>query len=248
MGDAKNCADFAVFCRAGVENFTTRPARGEVFRRRRFSVANEQAKSGADTRARIQCDERLVSRDKRCLNRHFMDTRTQLRLVSPDAMYRETFMRAVQAFQAEGLSWWTGGDVDLAAQDFQRFVDKKRSDANWREDGSVPKTHLWAIAAGEFVGRISNHHALTDALRISGGHIGYYTLPSMRGNGIATEMLRQALPLARQLGLAEVLITCNASNTASVRVVEKNGGVLRDERSLGDGLPRKRYYWISLRE
>lgn len=60
-------------------------------------------------------------------------------------------------------------------------------------------------------------------------------------------MLRIALPWAIELGLERVLITCDESNVASIRVIEKNGGVLSDTREMGPGRPRKRRYWITLR-
>lgn len=167
-------------------------------------------------------------------------------LVPPAARFRETFFRALREFQHEGLPWWIGGDLDLAEQDFVAFVAKKVADANRRTETFVPKTHLWAIEDEQFVGRISIHHELNDALRIKGGHIGYDTVPSVRGRGVATEMLRQALPVARALGLREVLVTCDDTNTASIRVIEKNGGSLRETRALASSRPLKRYYWISL--
>jgi predicted acetyltransferase len=95
------------------------------------------------------------------------------------------------------------------------------------------------------MGRISIRHELNDFLRAFGGHIGYDTVPSFRGRGIATEMLRQALPVARALGLTEVLITCDDTNAASIRVIEKNGGSLRETKVHDPSKPLKRYYWIS---
>jgi predicted acetyltransferase len=60
------------------------------------------------------------------------------------------------------------------------------------------------------------------------------------------EMLRQALPVARGLGLAEVLLTCDDTNVASIRVIERNGGALRETKTLGAQRPLKRYYWVTL--
>ena len=161
----------------------------------------------------------------------------KIELVAPSEAYRDSFLRAMDEFQAEGLPWWFGGGLETAERDFAGFVASKL--------GDVGKTHRWAVADGEFVGRIAVFHELTDALRISGGHIGYDTLPSLRGRGIATQMLAQILPTARALGLSEVLLTCDDTNTASIRVIEKNGGVLRDTRVLAPTKPAKRYYWIS---
>ena len=171
---------------------------------------------------------------------------TTIELVRPDERYQDSFLRAVREFREEGLSWWFGGDLDLIDRSIAAFIEKKLSDANPASGALVPKTHLWAISAGDFVGRISIHHELTDALRTMGGHIGYDTVPAFRGRGIATEMLRLALPLARSLGLVEVLLTCDETNVASIRVIERNGGLLRDTKSVDPKRPPKRYYWIPL--
>src|SRR5713226_3487864 len=138
-----------------------------------------------------------------------------IQLVSPTEKYRESFLRALREFQRDGLPWWIGGDLEGVEQDFAAFVAKKLADSNRRTETFVPSTHLWAVAEDEFVGRISIRHELNDALRVEGGHIGYDTVPSFRGRGVATEMLRQALPVARALGLSSVLVTCDDTNAAS---------------------------------
>ena len=170
----------------------------------------------------------------------------KIQLVPPTERCRESFLRGLREFQHEGLPWWVGGDLELAPQDFAAFVAKKLADSNLRTEGFVPATHLWALAEEEFVGRISIRHELNDALRAVGGHIGYDTVPSFRGRGVATEMLRQALRVARALGLTEVLLTCDDTNAASNRVIERNGGSLRETKSLDSNRPLKRYYWITL--
>jgi predicted acetyltransferase len=169
-----------------------------------------------------------------------------IQLVSPHVVWRETFLRGLHEFRHEGLPWWIGGDTEIAERDFAAFVAKKLAESKRSKDVLVPKTHLWAVTEGQFVGRVSVHHELNDALRVAGGHIGYDTMPSVRGRGIATEMLRQALPLARDLGLSEVLLTCDDTNMASIRVIEKNGGVLRETKALAAHRHLKRYYWIAL--
>jgi predicted acetyltransferase len=170
----------------------------------------------------------------------------RLQLVPPNEAYRDSFLRALREFQREGLSWWVGGDLEGVEHDFAAFVATKLADATRRTATSVPKTHLWAIADDEVVGRISIWHELTDALRVEGGHIGYDTAPSFRSRGVATEMLRQALPVARALGLPAVLLTCDDTNAASIRVIERNGGALRETKLLAPNRPAKRYYEITL--
>jgi predicted acetyltransferase len=109
--------------------------------------------------------------------------------------------------------------------------------------GVLPGTFLVATVDDDIVGRVSIRHALDEFHRIYGGHIGYSVLPPFRRRGHATEILRQALAVARGLGLERVLVTCDEDNVASARVIERNGGVFE---SLVDrpGHPRKRRYWF----
>src|SRR4029079_18699776 len=146
-----------------------------------------------------------------------VNPRMKIQLVPPTERYRESFLRALREFRHQGLPWWTGGDLETVEQDFAAFVAKKLADSNRRTETLVPKTHLWAVAEEQFVGRISIHHELNDALRVEGGHIGYDTVPSFRGRGVATEMLRQALPVARALGLTAGLLTCGNKKQATIR-------------------------------
>ena len=74
----------------------------------------------------------------------------------------------------------------------------------------------------------------------------YSVRPSERGKGYATEILRQALDRARKLGIDRVRMTCDVTNAASARVIEKNGGGL-DSESYSDAAGRvTRRYWIAL--
>ncbi|MDB4899245.1 MAG: acetyltransferase, partial [Gemmatimonadetes bacterium] len=58
------------------------------------------------------------------------------------------------------------------------------------------------------------------------GHIGYAVVPWKRGKGYATQALADILPEARLVGLPYVELTTDASNAASRRVIEANGGRL----------------------
>ena len=77
-----------------------------------------------------------------------------------------------------------------------------------------------------------------------GGHIGYAVRPAFRRRGFATEILRQSLEITESLGIRRVLVTCNAVNVASARVIERCGGVLESIVPGEDGSMPKRRYWF----
>ncbi len=83
---------------------------------------------------------------------------------------------------------------------------------------------------GEFCGTIGLRWqpGTTDLPPYCLGHIGYAVVPWKRRRGYATEALRLLLPAARAEGLAFVELTTDASNHASRRVIEANGGELAE--------------------
>lgn len=58
------------------------------------------------------------------------------------------------------------------------------------------------------------------------GNIGYGIRPSARRQGHAGAALRAMLEEARGLGLHEVLLICEETNTASARTIERADGIL----------------------
>jgi predicted acetyltransferase len=107
----------------------------------------------------------------------------------------------------------------------------------------VPTTFLIAENEGNLVGRASIRHELNDFLFRVRGHIGYQVRPSYRRQGFATEILKQSLTFIYELGVKEVLVTCDEDNVGSIKVIESQGGILENtvefERIL------KRRYWIT---
>jgi predicted acetyltransferase len=157
----------------------------------------------------------------------------------------EAFLREV----GNGESGFGGTEYASGAMSLHDYLHLLVDYAAGRNmaDGHVQATTFWAIDGGvEVVGMLRLRHRLNDALLNSGGHIGYYVRPAARGNGYATEMLRLALDEARALGIERVLLTAYTTNHASVRVIEKNGGVLENVVPHPEtGEPHGRF-WIDL--
>lgn len=111
------------------------------------------------------------------------------------------------------------------AADFPAFVRglvEDRHPETPRLEGWVPCTYLWLVEDGEFIGSLAVRHALTDFLFEQGGHIGYSIRPSARRRGHAAHTLRDARPVARELGITRLLLTCAEDNTGS-RAVRPSG-------------------------
>jgi predicted acetyltransferase len=110
--------------------------------------------------------------------------------------------------------------------------------------GAVPATFLVAECEDHLVGRISVRHRLNDLLLREGGHIGYGVLPPFRRRGIATEILRQGLLVARAEGVSRVLVCCDDENVGSAAVIERCGGELESVVPDSQGTLVRRY-WIA---
>ena len=132
--------------------------------------------------------------------------------------------------------------------DYIAYVKRLEAWVEGREvpEGFVPNTFFVGVVGDQVVGRISIRHELNDFLARLGGHIGYVVVPSHRGKGYATEMMRQALVYCRSLGLERVLLTCDADNPASRRVILKSGGVLDAVVEDPELRVPKERYWIGI--
>ncbi|MEU6250801.1 GNAT family N-acetyltransferase [Glycomyces sp. NPDC047010] len=165
-------------------------------------------------------------------------------LIDPTVRLAPSFTAALHEFIAEGGGTGHSG-TDTIIRNYLRPGDEWAAEyvadtLGWRTTappGFVTFTTLWWAEGDTFLGRLAIRHTLNADLLDVGGHIGYDVRPSARRQGHATAMLAAALPVAAALGIERALITCDADNTASRKVIEKNGGVLEDRR--GDKLR----YW-----
>jgi predicted acetyltransferase len=163
---------------------------------------------------------------------------------SPHPRYQQSFLASVQEILDVGESdHWTGltifGEETYTVEEladagaFAAFTERQHDLAlpeTPRPEGKVADTILWWVEGDEYLGRLSIRHELTDGLRNFGGHIGYVVRPSARRRGNASAMLAAALPIARDLGIDPALLTCDADNAGSRRVIESSGGIFEDQR------------------
>ena len=95
-----------------------------------------------------------------------------------------------------------------------------------REVARIPFRIFW-LDDGDFCGAINlrfrpGSESLPDYVS---GHVGYAVVPWKQRRGFATQALGLILPVAREVGLRRVLVTCDEDNFASRKVILANGGL-----------------------
>ena len=158
------------------------------------------------------------------------------------------FLRAHRATSRVVPSFLHFYDDGMSLPEYLSVLTDCREGKNLPAD-YVPETFLFAFVGPRIVGRVAIRHTLNAFLEFEGGHIGFVVVPECRRRGYATRMLGLAVRVAReQLGIDPVLVTCDDSNVGSIRVIERNGGVLQDVIDVDwkDELVRR--YWISIQQ
>ncbi len=133
----------------------------------------------------------------------------------------------------------------LYSDDFSLFQEKLLRNYEMSEGINlkpqfVPQTIYWLYVDGKPVGYGKLRHYLNQHLLQHGGHIGYAIRPMDRGKGYAKILLRKLVQESMEKQIDQVLLTCYESNKASRKVIESNGGELRDKK---DGVC---FYWINI--
>jgi predicted acetyltransferase len=154
------------------------------------------------------------------------------------------FAEMLDEFRAAGELDVYKGDLAVAWQGYPAFYSLL---AQMKHGGQprpeiVPMDSYFIESDGRILGEIYIRHRLNPHLEQIGGHIGYKVRPSCRNRGVATAALRLALRKLRVLGVEGALVTCNAANAASARVIEKCSGFRREDAYLPEGVERR--YWI----
>ncbi len=108
----------------------------------------------------------------------------------------------------------------------------------------VAHSMLYGFLDGEIIGRVSIRHELNDNLRKRGGHIGFSVAKRFRGQGYATEMVRQALEFCKNKGMGSIMVTCTDDNVPSWKIIERFGGQLMDRIWDEKDNEMIRRYWI----
>ncbi|AWV90640.1 GNAT family N-acetyltransferase [Bradymonas sediminis] len=171
-----------------------------------------------------------------------------LELIRPTASLKQSYLEALAEFHAERRFLYHR--LDVLQRNFDAHVQAECALIHWENIAlfRVPETIYWLADDDTFVGRFELRHRLDNLADDIGGHIGYSIRPGRRRQGYGAAILKLGLEKAAQRGLSRVLLTCDPDNTASRKIIEKNGGLFekRIERMIDGVLYCKLRYWIEV--
>jgi predicted acetyltransferase len=150
---------------------------------------------------------------------------------------------------ARADNWLFESDLPYIDKGIEHFLRRQVDFAAGKNlpEGWVPATTFWLLDHEDRAVAMSNlRHMLTPQLLNRGGHIGYYVMELQRGKGYGTQVLALTLIQASLLGLDRVLVSADSDNEQSIRIIERNRGLLEDERIDDTTGSLYRRYWIDV--
>ena len=169
-----------------------------------------------------------------------------IQLVTPSFELKNGYLELLDEQHQAGEDYFQSAS---AQKDFAAFVEELNSQSKGINLplGFVPMSTFWMTNSSQMIlGRSVVRHFLTPALEHHGGHIGYVIRSSERKQGYGALILSLTLEKAHALGLARVRITCDTDNIGSVKVIEKNNGVLSATTISEQTGKLISQYWIDL--
>jgi predicted acetyltransferase len=147
-------------------------------------------------------------------------------LVLPSKDYEKSFQEYAISYK-DTVDNYYYEKYKKAIENFDEYLEELENHSNGVNvpKDSVRTTNYWLVDNNNVVGVVRVRHE-----EIKGaGHIGYDISPRYRKKGYGTEILRQAITKAKEIGIEEPIVTCNIHNLASRRIIEKNHGLLLGE-------------------
>ncbi len=174
-----------------------------------------------------------------------------IQLVKPAEKYKDSYLSSLLE---EDAHHFPRDVVQHIADDFAAFVQKQTTIQTGdftALDGNTypidPQHAYWLVDDGVFVGDICLRTSLNPFMESFGGHVGYRVRPSRRRQSYGTQMLAVLMTLAqKEHGMSQLMILCSHDNTASQKVILKNGGVFQTTRTYHWSDARMNVYGIDL--
>lgn len=108
------------------------------------------------------------------------------------------------------------------------YLKELENNKNGKGNKKYSSRKYFLIVNNRIVGHGSIRYNITDyEMNEFGGNIGYGILPLERKKGYASIFCHLMIEKLHELGLQNIMISCNEENIASSKVIENNGGILR---------------------
>ena len=150
-----------------------------------------------------------------------------IHLIKPHMAYMDSYRAAIEEYRARGVEDFAYPNVSSkrSALAYLRRVENFRRGIGIPR-GYVPGSSFWLVDGQHYLGSGDVRHYLTESLLKLGGNIGYSINPQFWRHGLGTLQLGLLLQEAKKLHITKPIVTCFDGNTASAKIIEKNGGVL----------------------
>ena len=174
-----------------------------------------------------------------------------LKLVKPSEKYLNSVYKAIEEYLLVPSPYMISAVnqmIKAKNEGFESYFKKIENDKAGIDlkPGYVAQTTYWLTEADEYIGTFALRHSLTPALEKIGGHLAYAIRPSKRQKGYAYQGLKLCLKKAYEMGMGKVLITCDAKNIASYKLIHKAmleyGGTELDEVEIENGFEKR--IWV----
>lgn len=167
-------------------------------------------------------------------------------LIKPSRELAEDIWKYRQEYLDYGEAHINGSCGLARCDNFERWLELVLAIEKARFRNGVHASTFFSVRKtdNKLIGSIQLRHDLTPLLAEHGGHIGYGIRPSERKKGYGKQQLLLILPVARHLQLQQVMITCDADNIPSNRIILSCGGILTDKNNY-EG-KEQHLYWLQL--
>ncbi len=152
----------------------------------------------------------------------------EIRLVKPTSNMKEAALKYRQEHFDYGEQIINGSELFDKIASYDEWLQKitANSSRETLDPGWVLTDTYFALRMSDrkIIGIADLRHQLNDFLK-DFGHCGLSVRPSERRKGYGTEILRQLCLVAKEHGLSQLQLSVERNNTASIKMIEKNGGI-----------------------
>ncbi len=149
----------------------------------------------------------------------------ELRLVLPEEKYFKSYVSALEEFKTTSLF------PEHFRMEIENFPEAVVRTTREEQSGDVPRRTYWLVNESGYVGMVQLRLVAEARYPNIKSNIYYEVRPSLRNQGYGTLALACGIEQARQLGMKNLIISCDSTNLPSKKIIENSGAnFVRDEK------------------